>query len=89
MIKTLLYRWLLPRLLAKPCEKRVPRSGKEGEEANCYFVALDRDELPYFMASAIEGDIVTGFKYDGNSYAEDLTISISDLENGTLNIIHY
>lgn len=89
MIKTFFYRRLLPRLIAKACESRIPRSGKKGEEVNCYVTALDRGDSPYFVATAIDGDVLTGLKYDGNSYAEKATISISDLEDGTLRITHY
>lgn len=56
---------------------------------NCYFVALDRDKLPYFMARGIEGEKLTGLKSNGVSFTDDATLSISDLENGTLNITHY
>jgi len=89
LIKTLFYRRLLPRLLAKACESRIPRSGKKGEEVNCYVIALDQGDAPYFVATAIDGDDLTGLKYDGKSYAEKATISISDLEDGTLRITHY
>ena len=89
MIKTFLYRWLLPRLLARACESRVPRSGRKGEEVNCYVVALDRDDSPYIVATAIDGGVLTGLKYDGKSYADKATISISELENGALRITHY
>lgn len=89
MIKTFLYRRLLPRLLSKACESRIPRSGKNGEQVNCYVIALDQGDSPYFVATAIDGDDITGLKYDGNSYAEDTSISISDLKDGTLRITHY
>ena len=89
MIKTFLYRWLLPRLIDRACESRIPRSGRKGEEVNCYVVALDQGDSPYFVATAIDGDVLTGLKYDGNSYTDSATISISDLESGALNITHY
>lgn len=89
MIKTLLYRWLLPRLIANACEARIPRSGKRGGEVNCYVVALDRDDSPYFVATAIDGDVLTGLKWNGSSYADSATISISDLDSGALNITHF
>lgn len=89
MFKIYLHRWLLPRLISKACEARIPRSGKKGEQVNCYVVALDQDSSPYFMATAIDGDVITGLKWNGSSYSENATISVSDLENGTLNITHY
>lgn len=89
LIKTFLYRWLLTRLIAKACEPRISRSGKEGEEVNCYVVALDRGDLPYFVATAIDGNVLTGLKWGGSSYTDNATITISDLESGALNITHY
>ncbi len=89
MIKTFLYRRLLPRLLSKACESRIPRSGKKGEQVNCYVIALDQGDSPYFVATSIDGDDIRGLKYDGNSYSEDTSISISDLKDGTLRITHY
>lgn len=80
---------LLPRLIAKACESRIPRSGKKGEEVNCYVVAIDHSDSPYFVATAIDGDVLTGLKWNGNSYDDSATISISDIERGTLNITHY
>lgn len=89
MINPFLYRWLLKRLIAKACESRIPRSGKEGGEVNCYVVALDHADSPYFVATEIDGDVITGIKWNGSSYADPATISISDIETGTLNITHY
>lgn len=89
MIKTFLYRWLLKRLIAKACESRIPRSGKKGEAVNCYVVALDHGDSPYFVATEINGDVLMGLKWDGSSYADSATIPISELDSGTLNITHY
>ena len=89
MIKKFLYRWLLPRLIANSCESRIPRSGKKGEKVNCYVVAIDHDDSPYFIATAIDGDVLTGLKWNGSSYADSATISISEINSGSLNITHY
>lgn len=89
MIKTFLYRWLLKRLIAKACDSRIPRSGNKGKAVNCYVVALDRNESPYFVATEIDGDILTGLKWNGKSYADSATIRISELDSGMLNITHY
>jgi hypothetical protein len=67
LMKTFLYRRLLPRLIARACESRIPRSGKKGEEVNCYVVALDQGDSPYFVATAIDGDVLTGLKYVGHN----------------------
>lgn len=89
MIKAFLYRWLLKRLLKKACESRIPRSGKKGEAVNCYVVALDRNDSPYFIASAISEDSLDGVKWDGNRYSIEDSISFSEFINGKVNITHY
>lgn len=89
MIKPFLYRWLLKRLLLKACESRIPRSGKKGEAVNCYVVALDRDDSPYFIATAITEDSLDGVKWDGNRYSVEDSIPFSEFENGKMNITHY
>lgn len=89
MIKTFLYRWLLKRFIAKACESSIPRSGKDGEQVNCYVVSIDHGDSPYFVATGIDGDVLTGLKWNGQSYADNATIPILELESGTLNITHY
>jgi len=80
LFKRFLYRWLLPRFIFKACESRIPRSGKKGEKVNCYVVAVDHGDSPYFVATKIEGDVLTGLKYNGTSYADNASISISEIE---------
>lgn len=89
MIKSLLYRWLLKRLIANACEARIPRSGSRGEQVDCYVVAVDRNEAPYFIATAISGEVLGGLLWDGSSYSNSAELTISDLDAGQLNITHY
>ncbi len=88
-MKRYLYKWLLPRLIAKACGTIISRSGKKGEQVNCYVVALDEETSPYFIANAIDGDVITGLKWDGSSYSKHATVSISDIDKWTLNITHF
>lgn len=89
MIKNILYRWLLPRLIANACAARIPRSGEPGEGVNCYVVALDRAGGPYFIATSMAGDLLEGVTWNGASYADSTTLSISNLATAQLNITHY
>lgn len=89
MLKKAIYRWLLPRFISKACDSRIPRSGKEAEAVNCYVVTVDRNDEPYFVATGLEGEVMSGFKYDGESYADSANLNFSELENGNLNITHY
>lgn len=89
MFKRAIYKWLLPRFISKACGARIPRSGKEGEAVNCYVVTIDRNGEPYFVATGIEGEVLSGLTYNGESYADPATLNFSELENGNLNITHY
>lgn len=89
LIKELIYRWMLPKLLSKSCESRIPRSGEEGEKVDCFDVSLDHDGHPFFIATKFMGKALAGFKWDGNSYCEDHTLDLAELGAYELRITHY
>lgn len=88
-LKTLLYKWMLPKLISKKCMSEIPRSGEEGKRINCYTVTLDLDGSPFFLATEYKEQILTGSKWDGHSYANKHSIKLSELENGKLRVRHY
>lgn len=89
MIKNLLFKWMLPKLISRACESRIPRSGEEGEKVNCFVVALDRDGSPFFVATSYKDEKLHGLKWNGERYADDHSIEIADLEEGKLRVTHY
>lgn len=89
MLKNLVSKWLLPKVISKSCKSRIPRSGEEGEKVNCFVVALDRDNEPFFVATGFEKGLLTGLRWNGKRYAEEHSISIDDLNDGNLRITHY
>lgn len=89
MLKERLYKWILPKLIARACESRIPRSGEKGEKVNCFVVALDRDASPYFVATSYEEQKLKGLKWNGDRYADEHPLEISELDNGTLRVTHY
>lgn len=89
MIKYLIYRWMLPKLLTRACESRIPRSGEEGEKVNCFVVSLDREGQPFFIATKSMGKVLAGVKWDGNSYCEEHTLELAELGAYELRITHY
>lgn len=89
MLKNLVSKWLLPKVISRSCEPRIPRSGKKGEKVNCYVVALDRDNKPFFLATGFEKGLLNGLSWNGERYAEECSISISEINNGNLKITHY
>jgi hypothetical protein len=80
---------MLPKIIAKACESRIPRYGKEGEKVNCYVVALDREGSPFFVATGYSDQTLTGVMWDGHSYANDCSLGLQELENGKLRVTHY
>ncbi|MBJ7551406.1 hypothetical protein [Marinomonas ostreistagni] len=89
MLKNLVSKWLLPKVISRSCESRIPRSGEEGEKVNCFVLALDRDNEPFFVATGFEKGLLTGLRWNGERYAEEHTVSIDDLNDGNLRITHY
>jgi len=89
LLKNLVSKWLLPKVISKSCKSRIPRSGEEGEKVNCFVVALDRDNEPFFVATGFEKGLLTGLRWNGKRYAEEHSISIDDLNDGNLRITHY
>lgn len=88
-MKTFIYKWLLKRLIARSCESRIPRSGSRGEAVNCYVVAIDREDSPYFVATAINENGLEGLQWNGRAYADALSLSMAEVVASKLNITHY
>jgi len=88
-MKKLLYKFLLPRITTQLCERKIPRSGKKGSTVNCYLVALDKKESPYFIATGFENGSVIGLKWNGTSYAENHQIPLNEIDQWQLRITHF
>lgn len=80
---------MLPKLISRSCSSSIPRSGEEGEKVNCYVVALDREDSPFFVAIDYKDQILKGLKWNGHSYADDYSLGLPELENGKLRVTHY
>lgn len=91
MLKNCLYKWLLPKLFAKPCPPRIYRSGEDGKKVNCYAVYVDKNSSPYFWAEKYENNVISGQLWDTNShsYTGGHSMLLSEFINYDLNITHY
>jgi len=89
MLKKILYQSFLPILINKACESRIPRSGKAGAQVNCYTTLIDHDNSPHFVATGYTKGKLTGLKWDGQSFATDYSIDISDIDKFNFQIVHY
>lgn len=84
-----LYKILLPKLLKNVCGSRIPRSGEKGEKVNCYVVALDRGNSPFFIATSYKNNILFGLKWNGSQYEEECSIKISEIPDYEFRVTHY
>jgi len=89
LLKKVLLKWLLPKLISRSCESRIPRSGEAGEKVNCFVVALDRNDQPYFVATSYKEETLHGLRWNGERYGEDHSLSLNDLNEGKIRITHY
>jgi len=88
-IQKLLANWLFPKFISNACESRIPRSGAAGANVNCYVLSIDNNDSPFFIATEISGDRIAGLAWDGDSYANETTLTIQEIENKNLRITHY
>ena len=88
-IQKLLANWLFPKFISNACESRIPRSGAAGANVNCFVLAIDNNESPFFIATEISGDQISGLEWDGNSYANETILTVQEIENKNLRITHY
>jgi len=89
MLKEYTYRWLLPKLLLKKSEQRIPRSGKEGEKVNCFSVVLDSQGFPFFLVRDFKDDKLEGLKWNGDHYEDKLSINLSDVSKYDFRVTHF
>jgi hypothetical protein len=87
LIKRWLYNWILPQILKKQCDSRIPRSGKRGEAVDCYVIAIDHRDAPFFVAQKIEDNELVGLKWDGNSYSIDTKLPLASVSHETAGLL--
>lgn len=64
MLKEALYRYWLPKLLARRCPSVISRSGEKGEAVNCFSVAIDKSDDPYLLLEEYDEGIITASEWD-------------------------
>lgn len=84
-----LFRRLLPILLSRRCEDRIPRSGERGERVNCFVVYASREGHPELMIERLDGDRIHGRSWDGSQFADPITITFDDLDPKAIEVTHF
>lgn len=86
-------RWLcklvLPRLLARACESRIPRSGEEGEQVNCFVTSIDKESRPYLIVQGLVADELDCIEWDGSRYQIERKIPLASFHMKDFQITHY
>jgi hypothetical protein len=89
MIRYLLTKIFIPKILSKSCPDRIPRTGSKAEKINCYIVALDKDDSPYFIALKADDKKLYGDIWDGTSYKSGGELTWEEFNDYKLRITHY
>lgn len=89
MIRERVQKWLLPSILNKPCPERIPRTGEKAQSIDCYVVAFDDGEIPYFVATSVLPNGLKGVKWSGSMYADEVELTWSELKVKDLRISHF
>jgi hypothetical protein len=76
-------------LLNSPCGREIPRSGKEGEEVNCYIVYLFQNDAPFLVVKEINGNTITGIQWNGDRFDKEKIISLFEINKYQIKITHY
>src|SRR5262245_34723424 len=82
-------RLVLRQVLARQCGLSVPRSGEEGERANCLFVRVDKGEQPYLAIESIHQDNLKCLEWNGSRFHIARSIPLSQFSLKDFQIIHY
>lgn len=84
-----LQKWILKRLLRKPCPTQIPRSGESGKTANCYSVSLYEGDTPILLVESIDGRSINGSHFEGGGFQVEASVPFSFLYGVTIRIEHY
>jgi hypothetical protein len=80
---------VLPHVLARACESRIPRSGEDGAQVNCFVTSIDKDGRPYLIALGISGSELNCIEWDKSRYKTERTIPLNSFRVSDFHITHY
>lgn len=86
----LLSRYILKKLMLRPCPNEIPRSGERGKGVSCYSICLktgDGDLL--LLVQGIDKKGFNGLRWTGNQFDEPGSIPFSETQNVTIQIERY
>lgn len=80
---------MFPKIFERISPERIPRTGEEGRNVNCYSVMIDKSKEPYFIARSFDGEKIIGFKWNEYKYDIEAELNIHDLSKYKLRVTHY
>lgn len=82
-------KWILSRLLTKPCPVQIPRTGESGKQVNCYSISIYEGDAPIMLVNSIEENGLNGNHFEGGGFRTDAVIPFSLYAGLNLRIEHY
>lgn len=82
-------RLVLPKVIGRACESRIPRSGDRGAKVNCFVTAIDRVGSPYLIVMGLNDDELNCIEWDGTSYSIERTVPLNTVTFADFRITHY
>jgi hypothetical protein len=82
-------KWILSRLLNKPCPYEFPRSGESGKQVNCYSISIYDGDAPIMLVNSIEENGLTGKHFVGGRFVKDAVIPFLLYSGLSLRIEHH
>lgn len=80
---------ILPHVLARACESRIPRSGEEGARINCFVTSIDKDGGPYLIALGLSANEIDCIEWDGSRYQIKRRLQLATFRLSDFQITHY
>jgi hypothetical protein len=84
-----LLRYILPRVLARPCPALVHRSGAEGAQTNCFSTFVRKGTDQSMLLRSLAGTTAHCFQFDGQRHILPATIEIEDIDAATVEVTHF
>lgn len=88
-LKKKLFQLVLPGIVRNCCESTIPRSGEVGQKVNCFILAFDLDDSPYFVTKSYTDEQLAGLRFNGEKYVDQHSINLADTEEYKLRLVHY
>jgi hypothetical protein len=84
-----LCKFVLPKIIRRACESRIPRSGDEGAKINCFVTAINCVGSPYRIVLGLNGDNLNCIEWDGSSYSIERSVPLNSVALADFKITHY